>query len=148
MKAQREANQTPEAVELHREEWEEKVGRHIRARRDELDLSGRRAAVIAGISETTWRQAESGFRTPAAGAPMAVIPTKKVGTAMARALSWPDDALPRLWRGENPESLGSPSTPSALPAGVAATGIDLSGLTSDEVGRVKGYIDGLRSARR
>ena len=116
----------------------------------------------AQISDSSWRQAESGWRWLSREHFATVRPTRAIRRAMATALAWPPDAIDRLERGETPEAFHAnpPESPAAppgppaereasLPEGsAAASGVDLSSLSPEEVAEIRGYINGIRSRRR
>lgn len=62
----------------------EDLGRLVRERREELELTQQEAATRADISMTTWRSIEKGRESDPRGLTL---------TAMARALEWPPTAL-------------------------------------------------------
>lgn len=86
------------------EEWLTKVGVHIRDRRRDLKIrSMRLAALDAGVSESTWRQAETGRRQTNDGRWVAPNPSSESRALICRRLYWTDDSIDRMARGEPPE---------------------------------------------
>lgn len=85
------------------DEWRERVGRHIEERRQKLGFkSMRRAAALSGISESTWRQLESGRRQLARNIVQAPSPGPETRLAVSRALFWEGDGIVDLLEGRQP----------------------------------------------
>jgi len=77
----------------------------IRERRVKLDLSFRRAATLAGISETRWRQLEQGYRVTNIGDAPEPAPDRTLAR-MAYAVGVGEDELRRLGLDEAADRLG------------------------------------------
>jgi hypothetical protein len=92
------------------DEWRERVGQVIEARRVALRMSVRGAAAAAGFSEGQWRQMESGRRTVAAGQFVTVNPRPGTRAAACRVLRWTDDSIDRLEAGDAAEELAEPAS--------------------------------------
>lgn len=67
------------------------VGQAVRERRDAIPLTVREAAAIAGVSDTTWGNVESGKPS-----------NRRTRLGVCRALGWSDDSFDRLLAGEDP----------------------------------------------
>ena len=140
-------------------EWQEKVGRHIVARRQDMYRSRRAAAKVAGIDETGWRNAEAGTRQAAKDVTIPVSPSEATRRAIARALEWPNDAIDRLEAGDLPSaferqklefrSVEIDAWPTAAQPGPdPVPGFDLEGLSRDDRALVQGFIEGIRAVTR
>ncbi len=87
-------------------EWRARVGVAIEHRRRAVKLRSMRAAADqAGVSETTWRQIESGRRQLHRGFIVAPTPSDNTKTAVCMTLGWAPDCIDRLLRGEEPRAL-------------------------------------------
>jgi transcriptional regulator with XRE-family HTH domain len=76
----------------------EQAGAAIRARREELKLSMRAAAVLAGVSPTAWSDLEAGKHPP----------TPATQRGVCAALGWKSNGIDRLLAGKKPQLLPSP----------------------------------------
>jgi transcriptional regulator with XRE-family HTH domain len=90
------------------DQWQDRVGEPIRRRREQLRLSVRGVARVAGISEGLWRQVESGRRVLAEDVIRTVSPKPATRAAIAVALGWTPDSIDRLIAGGEP-ALAAPS---------------------------------------
>ena len=85
------------------QEWVERIGRRVEARRLELGYESiKDAAEDVGLSDSTWGPVERGYRKLTADVRVLPNPQKKVTWRMARALQWEPDWLDRLKAGEDP----------------------------------------------
>jgi hypothetical protein len=92
-------------------EWRERVGQHVEARRKERRYrSVRAAAQAAGISETLWRQVESGRRQVAKGIVQTANPGPDKTAAICRALDWSDDSIDLLLQGKQATQIARAGT--------------------------------------
>jgi hypothetical protein len=97
------------------DKWREAVGQHVEHRRRGLFRSARAAAAAADVSESLWRQVESGRRSVGSNAFVAARPGATTRMAICRALRWTDDSLDRLEAGDDPiESITAPMSPAAV----------------------------------
>lgn len=83
------------------EQWREKIGQHVEARRNELRISVKTAADRAGVSPTLWRWVESGTQKRG-GHELPPNPKPETLGAIATALRWPPEALDNLAAGQPP----------------------------------------------
>jgi hypothetical protein len=131
-------------VPVSPEEWRERIGRHIEARREGLRLSRRAAAARAGFSEGQWRQMESGIRTVAKDHFVTVNPRPSTRAEASVALGWTEDSIDRLERGE--EAVIAEAAPIGLAATVAELGQRVQRLDS-EVAELRRVVDDLSGSR-
>jgi transcriptional regulator with XRE-family HTH domain len=116
------------------ESWE-RVAEAVRNRRHSLGLTQVEAAAAGGVSEPTWYLIEHARQDRY---------KPRTLRGIARALEWPEDAIDRIRRGEDPENL--PHTPSlGIPAGLSQK---LSEATPEELIKLEAYLDGLFANRR
>lgn len=139
------------------EEWRDRVGQHVEARRTRMFKSRRAAAEGSGVSEIVWRQVESGRRQLDADYIVAPNPNATTRGAIARRLKWPENALDELLAGRTPGELhhitGMDSGGASQESGnLVVVPADLHGrlgeLTPEELARLDAYIDGLIEGRR
>lgn len=88
--------------------WQEAVGGTIENRRIHLGYSKRAAARLAGVSEITWRQLESGARQIAPGQHVEPSPGKLTKALVCGALQWSPDSIDRLLAGQEPVVVSQP----------------------------------------
>ncbi|MBF6460206.1 helix-turn-helix transcriptional regulator [Nocardia puris] len=125
-------------TDAHDSQWA--LGVRMQEARHALGLSKRRAADIAGISETRWRHLESGVEL-IRGEPYPVRTTEETVTRVARALQLPPADL-LACAGLR---LGGESDP---PAGVGHEHVDVSGLSADDVEKVRAFVAFLKTGQR
>lgn len=82
------------------------VGEPITVRRRDLGLrSMRKAALSAGLSESVWRQIETGRRQVQAGEWVAPSPSAETKAAVCKRLLWLPDGIDRLLAGDPPTAI-------------------------------------------
>lgn len=91
-------------------EWREIVGEPIERRRNALRLSARKAAQLAGISPSLWRQVETGRRQLPGGGVATASPRPESAAAICRVLEWEMDGIDRLLAGTGPIARTHPSS--------------------------------------
>ena len=123
--------------------WREMVGQHVEQRREVTYRSRRKAAMASEVSESMWRQIESGARQLAPGVEAVVNPTSSTKTAICQALGWSPDSIDRLLRGEQPEELRSHPRGNS-----AARTVDASGLQPEQVALLEAMAAELRKANQ
>ncbi|MCZ4557923.1 helix-turn-helix transcriptional regulator [Rhodococcus maanshanensis] len=116
------------------EQWP--VGRLIEAGRIQAHLSKRAAARAAGISEGRWRQIEDGYEVKQ-GQHFPVRTSPETLVAMAGALGL--DAGPIL------EAAGFDRDAASIPVASHQV-VDVTGLSADDIERVRTIVDALRKA--
>lgn len=87
------------------EQWREKVGRPLQARREPIFKSMRQASKAAGFTEGVWRQLESGKRQLAPGVVVSPSPAPETRAAVARVMQWEEGWLDALLAGRQPRTL-------------------------------------------
>lgn len=95
----------------------------IRERRREMQIrSMRQAADEAGVSESTWRQVETGRRQANDGSWVTPNPSDETKALICRRLWWTSDSIDRLLRGDYPEMRTDLYDPTAQPKTTADGG--------------------------
>lgn len=84
------------------DEWRERIGTRIEQRRKDLKLSIRAAARAAEVSESLWRQVETGVRPLRGGEVETANPRPGNRAAIARALGWDVESIDAMERGGDP----------------------------------------------
>lgn len=82
--------------------WRTTIGEPVEQRRIALGYSKRAAARLAGVSEITWRQIESGQRQIAPGQTIEPTPEQLTKARVCSALLWTTDSIDRLAAGGTP----------------------------------------------
>lgn len=88
-------------AEMSPKRWRELVGEPVELRRRDVGhRNPARAAEIAEVAESVWRQIESGKKTRSAGVVVAPNPSAETRARVCRALGWTDNSIDKLLRGE------------------------------------------------
>lgn len=140
-------------VEMTPDQWRELVGTQIEQRREERRLSIRAAARLADVSESMWRQIESG-RRQIGDTTQTVSPKPATTAAVCRALGWTVDSIDRMLNGGTPADADGglppfgPDTLQALDllaeiAGYVKTTSDRLDSVADRLDRIDARLDEL-----
>lgn len=123
------------------EQWA--FGRRLQAAREARDLSIRRAAALAQISEGRWRQLEAGYNVDGAGNHKPIVTTPNTILKVTRALDLNSAEMLALGGFDQDD----PEVEAAFAVVPPKEFIDVSDLDDEQRAKVRAFADFIRSEK-